>query len=155
MKADIIRYSHGANSSSSHVPADSRARSPEADGRTLLVVEDHPTSRELFKIILESDGYGVDFCATAECGLSRAQNKQYDAFLIDINLGHGPNGFDLLDEIRGMEKYENTPTIAVTAYALPGDRSRCLKMGFDAYVSKPFRHEMLLKTVRDVLVHAS
>ena len=155
MKADIIRYSHRSDSSSERVPDDSRAGSHHLEGPTLLVVEDHPTSRELFRIILESDGYSVDFCENAECALSKAEKNPYDAFLIDINLGHGPNGFDLLAHLRNRESCQPTPAIAVTAYALPGDRSRCLDMGFDAYISKPFRHEMLLKTLRDILVHAA
>ncbi len=155
MKAGIIQYSHRGDSSSNRVPSGSHAGSPHVEGRRLLVVEDHPTSRDLFRIILESEGYNIDLCENAECGLSRAEQGQYDAFLIDINLGHGPNGFDMLEQLRRMESYRSTPAIAVTAYALPGDRSRCLDMGFDAYVSKPFRHEMLLKTVRDSLVHAT
>lgn len=155
MKANVIRYSHRGGSSSKRVPADSHARCSRVEGRTLLVVEDHPTSRELFRIILESDGYTVDFCENAECGLSSAEKGEYDAFLIDINLGHGPDGFDLLEQLRRMESYRSTPAIAVTAYALPGDRARCLDRGFDAYVSKPFRHEMLLKTLRESLVHTA
>lgn len=155
MKADVIRYSHRGDSSSNRIPPDSHTGPPHAEGQTLLVVEDHPTSRELFRIILESHGYSVDFCENAECGLSTAEKGHYDAFLIDINLGHGPNGFDLLEQLRRMESCRTTPAIAVTAYALPGDRLRCLEMGFDAYVSKPFRHEMLLKTIRDSLVHTA
>ncbi|HET6511303.1 MAG TPA: response regulator, partial [Candidatus Kapabacteria bacterium] len=64
--------------------------------------------------------------------------QRYDAFLIDINLGFGQSGVDLLNALREHPKYNNAPIATLTAYSMNGDRERFLKEGFDYYISKPF-----------------
>ena len=68
----------------------------------------------------------------------------FDLVLLDINLGQGPNGADVLRELRAMPAYQDVPIVAVTAYALPGDRERFLGMGFTDYLAKPFNADELL-----------
>lgn len=117
----------------------------------VLVVEDHPSSEKLLRIILEARGFRVDTCLDPVCAVRQAQATSYAVLLVDINLGHPMNGFGVLRKIRRMEHHRSTPAIAVTAYALPGDRERCLDNGFDAYVSKPFTHATLFNAIQDVL----
>lgn len=75
-----------------------------------------------------------------------AETNYYSLFLLDINLGRGMNGIDVLVEIRKMPKYADTPIIASTAYTMKGDKERLLKAGFDDYISKPYAmHEIILK----------
>jgi CheY-like chemotaxis protein len=117
----------------------------------VLVVEDHPSSEKLLRIILEGRGFRVDTCRDPDCAVQRTQATSYAVLLLDINLGHPTNGFHLLRKIRQFKPNRSTPAIAVTAYALPGDRERCLHNGFDAYVSKPFTHATLFHAIQDVL----
>jgi CheY-like chemotaxis protein len=70
--------------------------------------------------------------------LSKAESQRYDAFLIDINLGFGQSGVDLLNALREHPSYSNAPIATLTAYSMHGDRERFLNEGFDYYISKPF-----------------
>ncbi len=109
----------------------------------VLLVEDNENTRFLIENLLES-AFDVTSVANAEDALLEAFRIEYDLVLMDINLGVGPNGADVLRELRAMPTYHDVPIAALTAYALPGDKERFLDMGFSAYLSKPFNAEELL-----------
>ncbi len=109
----------------------------------VLLVEDNEHTQYLIESLLE-DAFSVTVVADAEQALLEAFRTEFDMVLLDINLGEGPNGADVLRELRAMPAYRTVPIAAVTAYALPGDRERFLEMGFSAYLSKPFNAEELL-----------
>lgn len=88
--------------------------------------------------------YTVDSASTADEALQKAATTVYDICLVDIALSGTKDGIQVLKSLRAMPAYTRTPIVAVTAYALPGDRNRFLKAGFDAYLGKPFRQEDLL-----------
>jgi len=96
----------------------------------------------------------VTAVSDGEMALRHAQETAYDIVLLDINLGGGPSGADVLRRLRAQPAYENVPIAAVTAYALPGDRERLLKMGFDAYLDKPFAPEDLDELMEQLLAVA-
>jgi len=73
--------------------------------------------------------------------------------LLDINLDRSPTGMDLLASMRELSPYASTPAIAMTAFALAGDRERFLKEGFDEYVGKPFTADQLLAAVDNVFAN--
>jgi len=83
--------------------------------------------------------------------LELASSSRYDVVLVDINLGKGKSGEDVLHAVKTLPGYERTPVIAVTAYAMPGDRERFFAEGFDNYVSKPFSKQRLLEALESVL----
>ena len=119
----------------------------------LLVVEDNLDTQLFMRILLEEMGE-VRVASTAEEALEEAKgahgapsygtaeavqrSRPFDAVLMDINLGPGMSGTDVLRELRTLPEYRDVPVAAVTAYALPGDRERLLAMGFNAYLAKPF-----------------
>ncbi|MFW5955458.1 MAG: response regulator, partial [Rhodothermales bacterium] len=70
--------------------------------------------------------------------------------IIDINLGEHRTGVDVLQHVRAT-RGDEVPVLALTAYALPGDREQYLAVGFDAYLSKPFSSEQLRKYISDLL----
>ncbi len=109
----------------------------------VLLVEDNENTQFLIENLLES-AFDVTIAANAEDALLKAFRNDYDLVLMDINLGVGPNGADVLRELRAMPTYHDVPIAALTAYALPGDKERFLDMGFSAYLSKPFNAEELL-----------
>ena len=109
----------------------------------VLLVEDNENTQFLIENLLE-DAYMLTVVSNAEDALLEAFNTEFDLVLMDINLGEGANGADVLRELRAMPTYSNVPIAALTAYALPGDKERFLDMGFSAYLSKPFNAEELL-----------
>lgn len=111
---------------------------------SILLVEDDDDTRQLLLALLE-ERYDVTVASRADEAYRIADSQSFDMILTDIDLGEGPDGADLLNGLRAMPQYESTPIVAVTAYALPGDRERFLEMGFTAYVSKPFDVEDLLR----------
>jgi len=118
-------------------------------GRDLLLIEDNEQNAYMAKFMLE--GFAADVATSPDEALALALRHQYGVLLVDINLGTDSSGIDLLHEIRQIEGYSDTPAVAVTAYALPGDRERFLSEGFDDYVSKPYRKETLREAVERAL----
>ena len=110
----------------------------------LLFVEDNPSIRVLVTRQLEND-FAVDTVPEGEAALHQATQISYDLVLLDINLGPGLNGESVLLALRRLPAYAATPIFAVTAHALPEDKDRFLKMGFDGYLSKPFTRLQLLE----------
>lgn len=116
----------------------------------LLVVEDHPDTRRLLGHLLGGD-VKLTTAPDAERALAAIGSAGFDLLLIDINLGGGKSGVELLHGVRDREDIEAGPAIAVTAYAMPGDREALLSEGFDGYVGKPFSRQDLVATIEGVL----
>jgi CheY-like chemotaxis protein len=128
----------------------------EADPSTsprILLVEDQQTIIRLIRHVL-GDDFRLDAVQTFDDAMQKARSHSYDLFLIDIRLGESRSGIDLLHCLRSLSAYENTPAVAVTAYALPGDERRLLQTGFDAYLGKPFMKSDLQQAVRHALSSA-
>lgn len=104
----------------------------------LLYVDDDIVSREFIKLVVERTDCTLDISPNADDVLRLINEKKYDGFLIDINLGSGMDGIELVKKIQSMNDYKNTPAIAITAYASDSDREEFLSNGFTHYLSKPF-----------------
>jgi CheY-like chemotaxis protein len=102
----------------------------------VLVIEDNDRNRKLVKILLEANKYEVIEAKTGEEALTCLQNDKPDLILLDIQL---PNmdGLTLTRILRSNQKTKDIPIVAVTAYAMKGDKERVLDAGCDAYISKP------------------
>lgn len=74
---------------------------------------------------------------------------------MDINLGIGINGIETMYGIRKIPGYFKIPIIAVTAYAMLGDKERLLREGFDDYLQKPFSKEELIRLVKAFVIKKS
>lgn len=115
-----------------------------------LIVEDDEISYSLLKNIVE-ELCPADIATNLEDALNKIVTNKYDFVIMDINLGSEDTGIDVTREIRLIEGYKNIPVIAVTAYAMKGDKNMFLESGLDAYVSKPFTRSELLKTINNCL----
>lgn len=122
---------------------------PMVTGKKILHIEDDFFSQELVRRLL-SPFNKLDSVKTPEEALQRVKAENYDALLMDINLGMGMNGITLIKEIRKLPGYESLPIIAVTAYASDEDRLRFLSEGFTGYLSKPFRKKELINILLTV-----
>lgn len=110
----------------------------------VLVVEDNPLNMELVVEILNSHGFVADEAKDGEEAVRKAEKEVYDLIIMDIGLP-GMDGVEVTKIIRSKPGYKFKPVIALTAFAMKGDKERLLKAGFDAYVSKPINVAELVK----------
>jgi signal transduction histidine kinase len=109
----------------------------DAVGKTLLIIEDDPTSLEYIKELLKPNGFELILCETGEQGYeSFREHAKIDLILMDIKLPD-INGLELTRRIRSFHSDRQIPIIAQTAYAMDEDAQKCLKAGCDDYISKP------------------
>jgi len=118
--------------------------------RKILVVEDNDRSRRLLKVLLKAKGYEVIEATTGEGAMNCLRDQAPDLILMDIQLPN-TDGLELTREIRSRAETENIPIVAVTAYAMKGDRERILEAGCDAYISKPINTRELPLLIADLL----
>lgn len=113
----------------------------------ILVVEDQLDNRQLAVKVLRRAGFEVQEADRAE-GLSELLRVEPpDLILMDIELP-GQNGFDAIRLLKADPATASIPIVAVTAYAMHGDRQKCLDAGCVDYLSKPLEIEQLVRTVR-------
>lgn len=112
----------------------------------VLLVEDNEANRIVISMflrnicnIIEVDN-GID-------ALMLAREHKYDLILMDINLGLGIDGVEVLNRIKNIKHNENTPSIAVTAYVMTGNKEKYLAKGFNYYIAKPFTKAELINHV--------
>jgi CheY-like chemotaxis protein len=115
----------------------------------VLLAEDDKVNRMVIKRVLKNRGYNVD---TAHDGLEAVEKfgeKTYDIILMDIQMPV-MDGVEATRRIR--KKNANIPIIAITAYALKGDREKFLSLGMNEYVSKPIKYEELYSAMDKCLL---
>ncbi len=122
----------------------------QTDPQRILAVEDNPETQLLLQHLLQSS-FNIVTAASVDEALDQSTNGRFHLLLLDINLGEKRTGVDLLDMLREIENVVDVPAIALTAYAMPGDRDTFIDAGFDAYVSKPFTRDDLMSTINRVL----
>ena len=130
-------------------PADPPADADGGDARPpVLVVEDNLDTRMLLERILRT-AYDVTAVGDARSALAAMAQRRFRGFVLDINLGGKETGTDVLRVARTLDGYADVYAVALTAYALPGDRDRLLESGFDEYISKPFTRQSLLDALAE------
>ena len=121
--------------------------------RKVLIVEDNDKNLKLFKLIINSLGYEVFSAKNGEEGVRMAKEMMPDLILMDIQMPV-MDGITAMDNIRVDENIKNIPVIALTSYAMRGDRERLLPHGFVDYIAKPVSKDGLIGAVRKVLERA-
>ena len=125
------------------VPEQTAPPVEEGDARLpILVVEDNLDTRVLLDRILRG-AYAVTAVGDARSALTAMAQTRFRGLVLDINLGGKETGTDILRVARSLDGYADVFAVALTAYALPGDRERLLESGFDEYISKPFTRQSL------------
>lgn len=119
----------------------------------ILAAEDNSETQLLLKHLLK-DSFEVVVVPGVEEALEAIDADSFDALLLDINLSEERTGTELLHLIRERDHMSEVPAIALTAYAMPGDREDFLEEGFDEYVSKPFTRDDLTQAINQTLATA-
>ncbi len=113
----------------------------------ILLAEDNPTNQKLAIRLLQKAGYPVDVVNTGKEAVAAVQNKKYKLVLMDVQMPE-MDGFEATRRIREISpEFANLPIVAMTAYAMAGDRERCLDAGMNDYLSKPLNVEELFKVI--------
>ncbi len=122
--------------------------------KRVLVIEDNEDNMELITFILESNNYQAIRAETGYKGVDLALQERPDFILLDIQL---PDimGTEVLKMIRASEIGDSIPIIAVTSYAMAGDREKLLESGCDGYIEKPIDPLAVMNQIREVIGDAS
>ena len=114
--------------------------------KTILIAEDNPTNRELLRELLEIRGYSVTEASNGEEALAMVERTSPDMMLLDIGMP-GLDGFAVVRSLRENPRFSSLPIVAVTAYAMQGDRDKIMNSGFDGYLSKPVSSQLLTQEI--------
>ncbi|PSQ95960.1 MAG: response regulator [Bacteroidetes bacterium SW_11_64_17] len=116
----------------------------------ILAVEDNSETQLLLEHLLEGS-YDVEVVPGVESALQAVDDSSFDVLLLDINLSEDETGTELLHRIRERDGMGDVSAVALTAYAMPGDREDFLQKGFNEYVSKPFTRADLTEAIENTL----
>ena len=116
----------------------------------ILLVEDNEMNREVVMIYLKKT-CKIDYAKDGMTAVKMASQKRYSVVLMDINLGNGFSGIDAMKKIKSMNGYKNIPFVALTGYALHGDKEKLLEEGCTHYLSKPFMKQDLVDLVTGLI----
>jgi signal transduction histidine kinase/CheY-like chemotaxis protein len=116
----------------------------------ILHVEDNPENRMLVRAILEAEGYTIIDAEDGLAGIEAAIREEPALILLDVNLP-AVDGYEVVSIIKSFPAFATTPVIAVTAYAMEGDRQRTLVAGCDGYIQKPIDVDTFPRQVGEFL----
>jgi len=111
--------------------------------KRILIVEDNEKNMYLMSYIVEKMGHRPIKAVSGEEGVEMAAAEQPDLILMDIQLP-GIDGLEAIKRIRASEASISIPIIAITSYAMAGDRERLLAAGCNGYIEKPINPETII-----------
>ena len=115
-------------------------------GRTILLIEDNEQNRYLVTFILEKHGYRVLYAQNGIDGIEMAKKDAPDMILLDIQLPI-MDGYAVAAELRKIESIQTVPIIAITSFAMPGDREKALAAGCTDHITKPIDPETFIPSI--------
>lgn len=117
-------------------------------GKSVLITDDNALNRLIASIILQNHGAKIMEAVNGELAVEAVKNNAVDIVLMDIQMPV-MNGIEATKLIR--ESGNNVPIIALTAEALKGEREKCIALGMDDYITKPFKEDEFLKIIDRLL----
>jgi len=116
----------------------------------VLIVDDNRASRDLIRAILKPVRCDVIEASHGQQGLDLLREEHPDLVVLDIDMP-GLDGLAVVRIIRQDAAFADLPVVAVTAFAMDGDRQKAMTAGFTAYVTKPVRAAVLRQQVKQLL----
>ncbi len=118
--------------------------------KRILVVEDNETNMYLIRFMLEKSGYEVIEAMEGTAGVGLAVKEKPDLILMDVQLPD-IDGLEATKRIRATEADSESPIIALTSFAMAGDRERALTAGCTGYIEKPINPETFMAEIEEYL----
>ncbi len=118
--------------------------------KLILIVEDEPKNLTLLRDLLQVSGYSTIEATDGKQGVELAKTKKPDLILMDVQMPE-MDGLEATRILKADATTSNIPVLALTSYAMKGDKERILEAGCDGYLAKPIDIKELLKIVAEYL----
>lgn len=115
----------------------------------IFIVEDNTANLELFLDVLSSANYNCIHTTHGKNVLEIVQKEKPKLILLDIQLPD-MDGLTILKSLKSMDDTKNIKVIALTAFAMKGDKEKFLSQGFDGYISKPIKIKEFLEQINNI-----
>ncbi len=116
----------------------------------VLVIEDNEQNLYLINFILEKNDFTVLKAMDGQAGIDMASKEKPDLILLDIQLPE-MDGYEVARRLRKMEEMKTVPIIAVTSYAMVGDREKAIEAGCTGYIEKPINPKTIIDEIRQFI----
>jgi CheY-like chemotaxis protein len=120
------------------------------NNQLLLIIEDNEQNYYMMKFLLEKHGFAVIGAETGHEGIKLAREKKPAAILLDIQLP-GMNGYEVARQLKKIDDLAHIPIVAVTSYAMVGDREKSLASGASGYIEKPINPDTFVEEIKSFL----
>ncbi len=117
----------------------------------ILIVEDNPQNMRLIEMTLKAKNYTLLQATDGEGALDIARRERPDLIIMDIQLPK-MNGLEVTRKLKDDPAFSHIPIIAITAYAMKGDKERIIESGCNAYLTKPISTRELPEMVTEMLL---
>ena len=121
----------------------------------LLIADDLVPIRQMVRITLSTQGWTILEAENGQKALEMARAEHPDLMLLDVDMGAGPNGFDVCRELKSSEATKHIPIVMLTAHDSDSDRAVGFAAGAAQYLTKQFGPLELIDTIRTILTPAS
>ena len=118
--------------------------------RNILIVEDNPSNLQLAEFLLKTAGFSVSSACNGSEGVEKAKSGGFDLILMDIEMP-GMDGLTATRHIKAEPSLAHIPIIALTAYAMKGDKEKCLAAGCTGYITKPINTREFALTISEYM----
>jgi len=118
----------------------------------VLIVEDDLITQQILGLYMIDYNHIIVSCG--EEAIKECEQNMYDVILMDIRLKSGFDGVKAFKRIKEIKGYKHVPILAITAYAMRGDKEYFLEEGFEGYLAKPFLKENLIDLINTILKEA-
>jgi CheY-like chemotaxis protein len=116
----------------------------------ILIIEDNSANMQLMSYLLNAFKHTVVEAVSGSAGLTMAQSESPDLILCDLQMPE-MDGYEVAQRIKQNPQLNAIPLVAVTAYAMVGDRDKVLAAGFNGYIAKPINPERFVGEVEAFL----
>jgi CheY-like chemotaxis protein len=118
----------------------------------ILIAEDNEKNRKLMQVILQKSGYKITVAENGEDVICLAKKIIPDLILMDIQMPV-MDGVEAIRILKSDPETKDIPVIALTSYAMEGDRERFLREGFNGYIPKPIKVKSFIETIKKYTQH--
>ena len=143
-------WDYAARSLAYSIPKETGAMARKSKKKSILIIEDDLDIQYFISRVLELEGYRVLSAINGRVGLDILRENPVSLVLLDLRLP-GPDGWSILQEIRGNPELAHLPVVVLTAIAESVQRRKTLRIGANKYLIKPLSAHSLSRTIADVL----
>ena len=120
----------------------------------LLVADDLVPIRQMVRITLSTQGWTIVEAKNGNEALDLVRSERPDLVLLDVDMGAGPNGFEVCRQMKADPATKDIPVVMLTAHESDSDRAIGFAAGATQYLTKPFGPLELIDTIRGILAHS-